>query len=99
MTLPIAIIGDPVVIHRLALRGDGIEVSAVREVDGAFSHHCEVCTEAEATMWSVYIHIDGEGVDCVADWQTYLQAHAHAAELLAAYPNLAHHGIYNGSHP
>ncbi len=78
-------------IHALALKGDGLEVSPVREEDG----NCEVCEPEEATMWSVYIHIDGQGVQCVADWDQPEQAEHHARELIAAYPCLARHGINN----
>lgn len=78
-------------IHLLALHGDGLEVSPVREEDGC----CEVCEPDEATMWSVYIHRDGEGVQCVADWDQPEQAMLHARELLASYPCLARHGINN----
>lgn len=79
-------------IHRLAIKGDGLEVSPVCEDDAG---GCYVCEPEEATMWSVYVHIDGQGVQCVADWDQPEQAERHARELIAAYPCLARHGINN----
>jgi hypothetical protein len=85
----------PDAIHRLALRGDGLEVTPVSH--DPVSDSCEPCSPEDASMWSVYIHRDGQGVQCIADWQWSEQAYYHAAELLAAYPNLAQHGIVDGS--
>lgn len=98
MTLPTVLpldIIEAALIHRLALKGDGIEVSAVAY--DPVSDSCEVCEPKDATMWSVYIHRDGKGVQCVADWKHKGSAFLHAMELLTTYPNLAHHGINDGS--
>lgn len=81
---------EPTRVHSLARQGDGLEIAPVREEAG----DCAVCQPHEATMWSVYIHREGQGVQCIADWNTPEQCEAHAAELLASYPNLKAHGIF-----
>jgi hypothetical protein len=83
---------DAAMIHDLAVKGDGIEISPVKED----ATSVEVCSPADATAWSVYIHRDGDGVECIADWDHPGQAERHARELLSAYSNLAEHGIIRG---
>lgn len=89
-------------VSEIIAKGDGLEVSPVID-DGEC---CYVCEEGEETMWSVYVHLDGEGVQCIADFEVkdYVTraaaeglAFAYAKRLLELYPQLLKHGI-NNSH-
>jgi hypothetical protein len=46
---------------------DGYEIHGVREFDEGGSKWCEQVPDDEAVFWSLYGHIPGEGVDCIAE--------------------------------
>ncbi|QDV34955.1 hypothetical protein [Tautonia plasticadhaerens] len=56
---------------------DNYEISPCRryeEPDKPGHFYFEVCERAEADCWTLYGHIDGEGVEAIADCQTEQQA-------------------------
>ena len=79
-------------LKEIAALGDGVEVSPVREIDGA--DVVERCEATEADYWAVYIHLCAGGVEWVADWVSESYATAHAGQLVTAHPQLAKYGVY-----
>jgi hypothetical protein len=54
---------------------DGFEVHPCREYDkDTKSAHIEQCEASEAEFWSVYVHLVGAGLDCIADCETENEA-------------------------
>ena len=64
---------------------DSTEVHGVRKCEGppdTDGKYClEQCEDAEAEMFSVYVHHPGKGLDCVGDFTLKADAEAYAAEL------------------
>jgi hypothetical protein len=49
---------------------DGVEVAPCREVGAGAQADVERCQPADASFWSVYLHLALGGVDCVGDMPT-----------------------------
>lgn len=68
---------------------DEIEVHGVRDIykdvkDAEEGTCFEQCEDSEAEMWSVYIHIPDNGLECIADCETKELAEALRGMLLIA---------------
>lgn len=57
---------------KLGQEFDAFELQPVKKVGEVAegSEAWEVCEEDDAEMWSVYIHVPGEGLQCIADCET-----------------------------
>lgn len=49
---------------------DGYEVHGVREYRHRGRKYCEQVADTEATFWSLYGHIPGQGLECIGDFKT-----------------------------
>lgn len=66
------------------MMGDGIEIWPIKK----YLNFSEQCESTEADYWSVFIHITGYGIDCVADFVEERMAYEFAKSLIARYDNL-----------
>jgi hypothetical protein len=84
----------------LIAHGDGVEVMPCA-TDG---ESCEPCPADAADMWSVYIHRDGHGVQCIGDFEIQddhrdsakAAAIRYAESLLEQHPQLRKYGVVVG---
>lgn len=73
---------------------DAIEIAGCTEADGVV----EVIVESDAEFFSVYTHQQGEGVECVCDFNTKSQA-VEFAQALALRTNIPMYGNLCSIHP
>ncbi|MBN9491653.1 MAG: hypothetical protein J0H44_30820 [Alphaproteobacteria bacterium] len=87
-------------LTNLIAQGDGVEVMPCA-TDG---ERCEPCSADQADMWSVYIHRDGHGVQCIGDFEiegnnrnsAKAAAIRYAEALIKLHPQLCKHGVVVG---
>ena len=87
-------------LAKLVAHGDGVEVMPCA-TDG---ERCEPCSADQADMWSVYIHRDGHGVQCIGDFEiegdyrnsAKAAAIRYAEALIKLHPQLRKHGVVVG---
>ena len=56
--------------HNLPTRFDAYVIHGMKEYGKSGKRWCEEVTEDEATFWSLFGHIPGEGLDCIGDFET-----------------------------
>ena len=77
---------------------DGIEIWPLINLnkDDADDTHYEPCSEADADVFGVFVHLKEGGLDWVADLKTHNEAGEFANVMLGAFPHLAERGIVLG---
>lgn len=70
---------SPRALAALIARADAIEIGGCCDVEEDGATFPEDCDDAEATYWSAYAHVPGEGASCIHDFRTRGEAEAYAA--------------------
>ncbi|MDX1968864.1 MAG: hypothetical protein SFV23_16940 [Planctomycetaceae bacterium] len=79
-------------------RFDNYEITPCRrfeEPDQPGQHYFECCEPEDADTWSLYGHIPGQGVECIADFQT----REHAEEVYARITGTPYNTQAQGARP
>lgn len=79
---------SPADLAAIIARADAIEVGGCHDIEEDGSTFAEPCDDAEATYWSAYAHVPGEGASCLHDFRTRADAEAYAASF--GLPVIAH---------